>query len=385
MFQNNEKLFGETVNLNGFNSNEANRNAADKDEVSNFIGFFFHKSLDSFQESISLLDTLNELSKKTRLIDLKNSGVLPRKRKRAVDEVTVSGNRGILEENRWICRWTPICAQSSSWNLSIWCANRRSPKWSSKWANTRWVCAENSKAIIKHFRRMFCWMRSVMKESSWTYNSTNGTLRRNSFRGLSPFSSRWTGNDNMTVLTRLLTFFFFNFDTQIRPVSSNFQIPYPHLPPTLKNDSRLVDTGFYLQVLVWTICRHLKVVKRLEQSAVCLGLCDVLSHFPTFVYCLPLLKSLLACVIVSFPMNQWVDKSHEMDVAESIRDQPEIHSRELLRSPGSVHNPCPAVLSPARPIQLHSPPRAAPLQCISRLSRSSRSVEILPGKLCTRF
>jgi len=100
MFQNNEKLFGETVNLNGFNSNEVNRNAADKDEVSNFIGFFFHKSLDSFQESISLLDTLNELSKKTRLIDLKNSGVLPRKRKRAVDEVTVSGNRGILEENR---------------------------------------------------------------------------------------------------------------------------------------------------------------------------------------------------------------------------------------------------------------------------------------------
>ena len=41
MFQNNEKLFGETVNLNGFDSNGANSNAADKDEVSTFIVVFF--------------------------------------------------------------------------------------------------------------------------------------------------------------------------------------------------------------------------------------------------------------------------------------------------------------------------------------------------------
>ncbi|PAV70715.1 hypothetical protein WR25_05352 [Diploscapter pachys] len=180
---NNEKLFGETVNLNGFNSNEANRNAADKDE-----------------ESISLLDTLNELSKKTRLIDLKNSGVLPRKRKRAVDEVTVDAHLRAI-----------VFVES----LNLMCKSQI-PK-------------------------------MVLKMSK---HAANVLLNALCHEGIE------------------LDIQFHEWDTEKELIS-----------------------------------RHLKVVKRLEQSAVCLGLCDVLSHFPTFVYCLPLLKSLLACVINQFETN----------------------------------------------------------------------------------
>ena len=95
-------------------------------------------------------------------------------------------------------------------------------------------------------------MRSVMKESSWTYNSTNGTLRRSSFRGLSPSSLLDELAMTMTVLTRLITFFFVFFfgiltldPTCIHKLSN----PIPALVFYSQNDSRPAGAGFYFIII----------------------------------------------------------------------------------------------------------------------------------------